>query len=271
MKLFTTILTVLVLNACAAQKKSTTSMQENNKTMQTQIPSGKYQLTLLENKNQFPENSHLTFNDTTKRVSGFVGCNNYNGEYSVEGNNIKFGEIATTRKMCKRFMDIEQRTLKALENANSFSIKNNTIILSNEKNNLIEGKQTESQKSKIEDTANSIIYTASTRGFYTQVTIKDGIISIQKDRSHKAAPETRKCTTAELNKLKTWLQDTNLNKLSTFEGPTQNRFTDAAANASLKITNENGETFETPNFDHGSPNSNIKDFVDTILTMAKME
>jgi len=33
-------------------------------------------------------------------VSGFSGCNTFNGQYTLDGNTLKFGPLASTRKMC---------------------------------------------------------------------------------------------------------------------------------------------------------------------------
>lgn len=52
------------------------------------------------------------------RVSGSAGCNNYSGTYQSDGSSLRFGPMATTRKMCaepQRIMEQEQQFLKALE------------------------------------------------------------------------------------------------------------------------------------------------------------
>ena len=51
------------------------------------------------------------------KASGSAGCNSYFGAYALSGSTLKFGPLATTRKMCaepQRVMEQEQQFLKAL-------------------------------------------------------------------------------------------------------------------------------------------------------------
>jgi len=53
------------------------------------------------------------------RVSGRTGCNNFTGSYTLQGNNIKFAQLANTNMMCpaEGVMAQESQFLKALESA----------------------------------------------------------------------------------------------------------------------------------------------------------
>ncbi|MGB1308273.1 MAG: META domain-containing protein [Oceanihabitans sp.] len=273
MKLLSLLLTLFALNSCGNSKAITTSKQEAKQTTQknTEKLSGTFYVQVLENKNIIEPKLTLTFNAEDNRVSGFAGCNNFSGAYTTSGNTLKIDKLIRTEKYCKRFMDIEQSYIHALQNTSSYILLEGTLFLKNEKQNLIEAQQKEDKSAEKQQTTNTIQYTAATRGFYTQVIINNGTISIQKDSSGKANPETRKCSEDEITHLKTLLQNIDLKLLSTYEGPTKKRMYDGAANATLKIIGEKGESFETPNFDHGYPNSNIAAFVNAITKMAKME
>jgi len=49
------------------------------------------------------------------RVTGFTGCNLFNGAWSVEGGEVRFGGIATTKRMCLGPEgEIEKRVLAVL-------------------------------------------------------------------------------------------------------------------------------------------------------------
>jgi heat shock protein HslJ len=67
------------------------------------------------------------------RIGGFAGCNTYSGPYSVEGNQVSIGPLASTRKACENeLMDQEQTYLTNLEQANSYSIENEELHLLDE-------------------------------------------------------------------------------------------------------------------------------------------
>jgi putative lipoprotein len=66
-------------------------------------------------------NSTLKFSEDG-RVQGSAGCNNYSGGVTLDGDQVSFTELATTRKMCDRaIMEAEQGFLAALEKTRSLS------------------------------------------------------------------------------------------------------------------------------------------------------
>lgn len=49
------------------------------------------------------------------RISGFTGCNLFSGAWSVEGGEVRFGGVATTKRMCLGPEgEIEKRVLEVL-------------------------------------------------------------------------------------------------------------------------------------------------------------
>jgi heat shock protein HslJ len=60
--------------------------------------------------------------DTTGTVGGNATCNNYNGGYTLDGNNISFGPIAGTMMMCPAGMEQETVYLAALQSAQTYEI-----------------------------------------------------------------------------------------------------------------------------------------------------
>ena len=65
-------------------------------------------------------------------LTGNAGCNNYNGTYSVSGNQITIGPLASTRKFCNTpegVMDQESQYLAALGTAATYQIEGNTLEL----------------------------------------------------------------------------------------------------------------------------------------------
>jgi putative lipoprotein len=72
-------------------------------------------------------------NDGT--LSGFDGCNNYNGGYTLTGQTTEFGKtitigpIAATQKFCADTADFESKYLTSLEQTKTYSITNNKMLL----------------------------------------------------------------------------------------------------------------------------------------------
>ncbi len=64
------------------------------------------------------------------RLSGYAGCNNFYGTYSLEpGNRIKFSEIGSTRMMCPDGDFSENEFLKVFALAENFSLRGNRLEL----------------------------------------------------------------------------------------------------------------------------------------------
>jgi heat shock protein HslJ len=71
----------------------------------------------------------VTF-DADGTISGFGGCNNFNGTYTVSGNTIQIGALATTPKACSEpagIMDEESQFLAALQSATIFQIEGQVL------------------------------------------------------------------------------------------------------------------------------------------------
>ena len=172
MKFSTILFIVFSFNSCG-NTNAITSMQENN----IQELSGTYIITRLGINNSLPENLTIEFDEKTNHVSGFSGCNRFSGSYTIDGNNIKFSPLASTRMMCLNDINIiESHILSFLNDVNSFSIKGNNLTLLKGNKPLIVAKR---------DSFNVIEYTASSRGSFKQVTLKDNVISYQKARDLK--------------------------------------------------------------------------------------
>jgi heat shock protein HslJ len=63
-------------------------------------------------------------------LSGSAGCNDYNGTYTIEGDAITIGPLATTRKACEEaIMTQEQQFLAALQGSTSYRISGDVVTL----------------------------------------------------------------------------------------------------------------------------------------------
>lgn len=72
--------------------------------------------------------SSLTMSFEDGKVSGSAGCNSFHGSYSTEGNKVRFGPLATTRRACEEpLMTQEKEFLAALASAVTWSIEGNVL------------------------------------------------------------------------------------------------------------------------------------------------
>jgi heat shock protein HslJ len=73
------------------------------------------------------ERPRLEFHDADKKVFGFGGCNQVNGSYQIEGNQIFIGSLVAERKACRGVN--EALFLKTIQQATSFKIINLKLYL----------------------------------------------------------------------------------------------------------------------------------------------
>jgi putative lipoprotein len=64
-------------------------------------------------------------------VGGYAGCNQFVGSFTVAGDGLSFGPIASTRRLCAESMQQEGAFLQALENAQRFSISGENLAIEN--------------------------------------------------------------------------------------------------------------------------------------------
>jgi putative lipoprotein len=78
----------------------------------------------------------LTFNNDGT-LTGFSGCNNYNGGYTLSGKTTEFGKeisvgpLASTKMYCADTADFETAYLNNLQKTLTYSITNNKMLLRN--------------------------------------------------------------------------------------------------------------------------------------------
>ena len=74
----------------------------------------------------------LTFDIEKNTISGSAGCNRVMGPYELKGSSLKFGNIASSMMMCIEHMNLESAVLKALNEINTYKVKNGQLILMKE-------------------------------------------------------------------------------------------------------------------------------------------
>ena len=81
---------------------------------------------------------HVMFTSEERRVQGFSGCNQFSGNYTSTGEQLKFGPMMSTNMWCGDHMDQEQRFLQALGQTAQFAIRGDRLqLISDKKQRLL--------------------------------------------------------------------------------------------------------------------------------------
>jgi len=87
----------------------------------------------IENKGAGKKTKHITFNATDNTISGFAGCNQFNGQFVLTDNNqLQLEKIATTRKSCFRPTG-EKEFLNLLEGVDNYTLVGTTLTFNKAK------------------------------------------------------------------------------------------------------------------------------------------
>jgi heat shock protein HslJ len=70
----------------------------------------------------------LTKEGDNRSLKGFAGCNSIGGNYSTESNKISF-TVISTKMFCESRMDVENFLLTALNSADQYTVKGETLEL----------------------------------------------------------------------------------------------------------------------------------------------
>ncbi|WP_299884059.1 META domain-containing protein [uncultured Lacinutrix sp.] len=263
MKTITILFFTIIFNACGSTK-STANIAENNK---DQNPiNGLFTVTKLDVHEGLAQKLTLKFNDSSKRVSGFLGCNTFTGSYVVNNNNLTFKDLSYTEKMCEKGSNtLESKMLKCLEKTEHFKIENNTITLLKGATELLTAKKNTEEK-MAQDNNTTITYRAHTRGSFKKIILDNKTISVQDNVNGK--PTLKSCSNEDWSKLMNMVSDYNLKSLSTLEAPSKAFQYDGAPITNFTIVKD-GNTYDVPPFDAGNPHKDIAPLINMVLNIAK--
>jgi hypothetical protein len=113
-----------------------------------------------------------------------------------------------------------------------------------------------------------LVYTATSRGFFQKITIKNQEVFVSKDRNAIEEGKGVKIPDSDWKELVANFQAINLEEIPNLKSPTEKRFYDGAAIANLKITFKD-KTYESQSFDHGFPPAAIEKLVNKTNTFIK--
>ena len=129
LQLFTIALAALTLFSCGVNQNK--NMSVNN---EIKITDTKWVLETLEgqkiNSLQNGKEVSFTLNTVENRVSGFAGCNNFFGIYTLEeGNRIRFSTMGATRMACPEGAFNENKYLEIFNLADNYTINGDRLEL----------------------------------------------------------------------------------------------------------------------------------------------
>ncbi len=270
MKHLAILISVIILKSCGSSQDvasvaNTTDMSTN------EIISGTYALEQI-NGNKVTKDLTLEFDSKTNKVSGFTGCNRFFGTYTTSDNTISFSEIGATRRMCEDEINtLEISMLKALAESNSYELSEGKLSLKNNNQVLIVANETIQSKSRQSNSSINLTYRASTRGFFEMIWIEGHTFKYTNDRNLEEIHRFQ-MTDEQFAELLTLYKDIDLESLPTLEPPSKTFQYDAAAMATLQIT-EDEQKYKTNGFDHGNPPKSIAKLLMKVLylkeTMSK--
>ncbi|MDF0674813.1 MAG: META domain-containing protein [Nitrospira sp.] len=76
--------------------------------------------------------AHARLVSDGRKVEGFTGCNGLHGHYELEGRNVRFVGLATTRKLCPGLMEQERAFLNGLERTRYWKAEDGRLVLMSE-------------------------------------------------------------------------------------------------------------------------------------------
>ena len=129
------------------------------------------------------------------------------------------------------------------------------------------GKSCSNEAQNNLDTA-VIEYIATTRGFFQKVILSNKKMSISRDRDGIQPTEEITISEADWKELVDYFQTINLEQLPNLKDPTQKRFYDGAAIATLKVHYQKNN-YQTTEFDHGFPPAPIEKLINKIVVLSK--
>lgn len=222
---------------------------------------GTYNINTLNLENRASFSLNITFDENTKKVSGFSGCNRFFGSYLLNENTLKFNALGSTRMLCSKDKNkIESKLLKAFEKADNVLFSENGFSLFNNKKRLLSATKITEEKNL------SFEYSAASRGGFKLIRIEKDSIQFSKNRKGKTLKIP--CDSEYWKKITELSHDIDFKNLSNIEAPSKKFQYDGASLARLKIILD-GNIYKSVPFDDDNPPKEIAALVKEILSSTK--
>ena len=109
------------------------------------------------------------------------------------------------------------------------------------------------------------VYESHTRGSHFTATVYDTYVTVIK--VYKGKPNRIEVEQKDIDDLKKIISKLSLKEINTYEAPTQKRFYDGAAIATISVFN-NDEKFSSQAFDGGFPPKPLTELVNKVLSLS---
>lgn len=130
------------------------------------------------------------------------------------------------------------------------------------------GKSCQQQQKPTETEVFSLEYTATSRGFYQKITVKNHSLTVNSDRNGTEKPKISSISDSDWKYLSEEIKKIDTITFKTLKAPTEKRFYDGAAIANLSISIAQKE-LTSPAFDHGNPPKEIEKIITKLFEVAK--
>ena len=134
-KFATLAVIALTIVSCNTTKKSNQNTTGDNTMISEDITNASWELSKLESASVDQSDTqgdkiHFVLNSTDSTVTGYAGCNLFNGTYSLEkGNRIKFSKMASTRMACPDAKINENEVLEVFELTDNYTVNGDELML----------------------------------------------------------------------------------------------------------------------------------------------
>ena len=89
----------------------------------------------------------IRFDKEKVSAGGNGSCNNFGSSATINGNNVSFKNVFSTKMYCEQVQQVENKFLGSLEKVTRYDIKDKSLFLYSDKNLLLEFAATEEIKS----------------------------------------------------------------------------------------------------------------------------
>ncbi len=77
----------------------------------------------------FKGEPHIILSLQTNKIHGSGGCNRFGGTYTLDGDKLTFGGIASTKIYCEEAMQVEEPFIRGLSTANGYRVNGDAMWL----------------------------------------------------------------------------------------------------------------------------------------------
>lgn len=121
-KYLSLIAVIFIIASCSSSKKTSQTTPDLFQKWNLRVLNGDSVLS-------FGKRPTITFDESSKKIFGVGGCNNFFGTFRKKGNKISFSQIGSTRMACLNNEQLESKYFAALEKVDNYEFENDNLLL----------------------------------------------------------------------------------------------------------------------------------------------